>query len=222
MPFYAVARGRSVGTYRTWPECEAQVKGFNGARYKKWSTEAEALAFIEQHKAGASGVASASSSASATTQKAGTKRKAGAVDDETSKPAAKARRTSSGAADAASSASSASSSARLIKVYTDGACSSNGKSGARAGWGVWFQSPELQHLNESKRLPGALQTNNRAELMVSGEMLGSEAHTCGVYAEGGADYFPRSQALIRACQLCPEAEARLEIYTDSQYSMKGE
>ncbi|KOB71895.1 Ribonuclease H1 [Operophtera brumata] len=46
MPFYAVAKGRSVGIYQSWAECEAQVKGFSGARYKKFDTASSAQDFI--------------------------------------------------------------------------------------------------------------------------------------------------------------------------------
>lgn len=46
MPFYAVAKGRSVGIYQSWAECEAQVKGFSGARYKKFDTESSARDFV--------------------------------------------------------------------------------------------------------------------------------------------------------------------------------
>lgn len=46
MPYYAVARGRSVGIYNTWAECEAQVKGFSGARYKKFDSPQSAQDFI--------------------------------------------------------------------------------------------------------------------------------------------------------------------------------
>uniref|UniRef100_A0A336LL17 Ribonuclease H n=1 Tax=Culicoides sonorensis TaxID=179676 RepID=A0A336LL17_CULSO len=35
MPFYAVANGKIPGIYKTWAECENQVKGFSGAKYKK-------------------------------------------------------------------------------------------------------------------------------------------------------------------------------------------
>lgn len=35
MPFYAVANGRIPGIYKTWSECEAQVKGFTTAKFKK-------------------------------------------------------------------------------------------------------------------------------------------------------------------------------------------
>jgi len=47
------------------------------------------------------------------------------------------------------------------KVFTDGACSNNGKSNARAGLGVYFS--EGDERNTSKRIIGK-QTNNVAEL----------------------------------------------------------
>jgi ribonuclease HI len=88
--------------------------------------------------------------------------------------------------------------ARIIEVYTDGASSSNGKITAAAGWGVYWPEngdpkSDLYQLNESSRLPGELQTNNRAELM----------------------------GIIRAIQLCPDPSAQLKIYTDSQYCING-
>ena len=46
--WYAVQRGRRVGIYRTWTECEAQVKGYRGAVYKSFATEEEARLFIKK------------------------------------------------------------------------------------------------------------------------------------------------------------------------------
>lgn len=40
--FYAVRKGVVPGIYRTWAECEANVKGFSGAEYKSFGTQAEA------------------------------------------------------------------------------------------------------------------------------------------------------------------------------------
>ena len=45
--FYAVRHGRVPGVYTTWSDCEKQVKGYGGAIYKSFSTEAEAHAFVE-------------------------------------------------------------------------------------------------------------------------------------------------------------------------------
>ncbi|MGO1470737.1 MAG: ribonuclease H family protein [Tissierella sp.] len=44
--FYAVKVGNAPGVYNTWGECEKQVKGFKGAKFKKFKTYEEALAFI--------------------------------------------------------------------------------------------------------------------------------------------------------------------------------
>lgn len=45
--YYAVRKGKNIGIYTTWKECEENVKGFSGAEYKKFSTYDEALNFIE-------------------------------------------------------------------------------------------------------------------------------------------------------------------------------
>ena len=47
-------------------------------------------------------------------------------------------------------------------VYTDGACSNNGRDNAKAGIGIYFQDDDSR--NVSKRITGK-QTNNRAELL---------------------------------------------------------
>jgi len=46
--FYAVAIGRIVGIYRTWAECEPQIYKVNGAKFKSFHTEDEAIKYIEQ------------------------------------------------------------------------------------------------------------------------------------------------------------------------------
>jgi len=49
----------------------------------------------------------------------------------------------------------------ILTVYTDGACSNNGKSNATAGYGVYFGNNDPRNI--SKRITGK-QTNNVAEL----------------------------------------------------------
>ena len=50
-----------------------------------------------------------------------------------------------------------------MRVFTDGACSSNGRPGAKAGFAAWF--PEHPAFSSSGRVPaGQSQTNQRAEL----------------------------------------------------------
>lgn len=50
-----------------------------------------------------------------------------------------------------------------MRVFTDGACSHNGKPGAKAGYAVWF--PDHSDWSISKRVPSdQSQTNQRGEL----------------------------------------------------------
>lgn len=52
MKYYAVREGRKPGVYATWPECEAQVKGYSGAVYKSFKSKSEADAFVSGEEAG--------------------------------------------------------------------------------------------------------------------------------------------------------------------------
>ena len=79
--FYAVAAGRKPGIYLTWVDCERQVKGFSGARFKSFKTREEASLFVGgAGKQAARGVASAvaprsdASAAAARTSNPGAKR----------------------------------------------------------------------------------------------------------------------------------------------------
>lgn len=49
-----------------------------------------------------------------------------------------------------------------IRVYTDGACTNNGKEYARAGYGIWFGKNDARNVSESYN---GKQTNNIAELL---------------------------------------------------------
>lgn len=44
--YYAVAAGRTCGIFTDWPTAEAQVKGFPGARFMSFASEAEARAWL--------------------------------------------------------------------------------------------------------------------------------------------------------------------------------
>ncbi len=44
--YYAVKKGLTPGIYTSWPECQAQVKGYSGAIFKGFATREEALAFM--------------------------------------------------------------------------------------------------------------------------------------------------------------------------------
>lgn len=44
--YYAVRKGRKPGIYRTWDDCKSQVFKCEGAEYKSFTTEAEALSYM--------------------------------------------------------------------------------------------------------------------------------------------------------------------------------
>ncbi len=44
--YYAVKVGKVTGVFETWEECEASVKGYPGALYKSFKSEAEAYAYM--------------------------------------------------------------------------------------------------------------------------------------------------------------------------------
>ncbi|KAM3555893.1 hypothetical protein ARSEF4850_005795 [Beauveria asiatica] len=48
--FYAVANGRKVGIFHNWCDCQLQTSDVEGACFKKFETEQEAEAFIQDWK----------------------------------------------------------------------------------------------------------------------------------------------------------------------------
>ena len=49
---YAVACGRKIGLFTSWPEAEAQVKGFAGARFKGFASRLEAEGWLQEQSQG--------------------------------------------------------------------------------------------------------------------------------------------------------------------------
>ena len=47
--FYAVAIGRKVGIYRTWPECQKQVSGYKGAVFAGFAEKDECVEYIREN-----------------------------------------------------------------------------------------------------------------------------------------------------------------------------
>lgn len=45
--YYSVFKGFNIGIYKSWKECEKQVKGYKGAIYKKFKSENEANFFLK-------------------------------------------------------------------------------------------------------------------------------------------------------------------------------
>jgi ribonuclease HI len=79
-----------------------------------------------------------------------------------------------------------------MRVFTDGACTNNGRPGAKAGFAVWF--PDARHLSCAERLSDGVQSNQRAEL----------------------------SAIHRAIRILDEGgfhEEDVVVYTDSEYAI---
>ena len=80
-----------------------------------------------------------------------------------------------------------------VQVYTDGACTHNGKKDARASYAYYF--PDHPSLSHAERVPADQpQTNNRGELLA--------IQTC----------------IDKAVESFDAADVDLHIYTDSEYS----
>lgn len=52
--YYAVRRGKKTGIFKTWNECEAQIKGFSGAEYKSFLDLESAKKFLNEGSSRAS------------------------------------------------------------------------------------------------------------------------------------------------------------------------
>ena len=48
--FYAIARGRVPGVYRSWDEASRQVTSYSGAVHKSFGTHAEAARWVEEQR----------------------------------------------------------------------------------------------------------------------------------------------------------------------------
>ncbi|XP_015597412.1 ribonuclease H1 [Cephus cinctus] len=142
MRYYAVVNGRNPGIYSSWEECKSQVDRYSHAVYKKFFSLHEAEWFLRNH-----GFSSCSS------------------DDDYSQES----RDSEGAHYGISQRSYSTQrrytfdidSDGYVNVYTDGACSSNGYSHAKAGIGVYFG--DNHPLNVSQPVSGRA-TNHNAEI----------------------------------------------------------
>lgn len=158
--YYAVANGRNTGIYENWSDCQQQVNGYSGAKYKKFSSVEAAQDFLDSSPGPVSGYSGGHSSRYSSSS-------SDSYCDNCPAPSSTPRR------------------AILIDyprenmdfmrdrhgrvdVYIDGSCIGNGRRGASAGYGVWFGDNHA--LNTSKPVPGR-QTNNRAEILAAIEAI---------------------------------------------------
>jgi ribonuclease HI len=134
MVFYAVANGRTIGIFLNWTDCNQSVKGYKNAIYKKFDTKEEADYFIQNNNKNIDNNKTQK-------QKNITFFSEMNPTEQTENPVIDFNPD--------------------YYVYTDGACSNNGKTNALAGMGIFFGIDDTR--NVSKRIEGK-QTNNIAEL----------------------------------------------------------
>ncbi|KAG9282927.1 ribonuclease H1 [Astyanax mexicanus] len=173
--FYAVRKGHNPGVYHTWDECKFQVEKFPRAQYKKFASEEDAWAFVGNKAPELPSTTTTATEGSDDTQVSTSvpvvaKRPIeDDIDDQSRlkrfkqfKEPAQPKTSSSASTNGFTYMGDA------VVVYTDGCCSRNGKTGARAGIGVYW-GPD-HPLNVAERLPGR-QTNQRAELQAACKAL---------------------------------------------------
>ncbi|XP_051469918.1 ribonuclease H1 [Apus apus] len=206
--FYAVRKGRRLGVYRTWAECQEQVNKFPSASFKKFATEKDAWAFVraghpgqqqqqQPEPAGAHGLAAVTQENSSLSEEpeinilscSTCKRP---YEQSTSEEhIAKRVKHDEVYSVPTVSEDKFSYMGDFAVVYTDGCCSGNGRNRAKAGIGVYWGPGHP--LNTSERLPGR-QTNQRAEIHA-------------------------------ACKAIEQAKSqnikKLIIYTDSKFTING-
>lgn len=130
--FYAVANGINKGIFNNWNDCKKNVLDFPNAKYRKFMFEDDAINYIKDYEENKIN--------SHFTKKIN-------IIDKTSNDYKihEMLHDMDG----------------VIYVFTDGACSNNGKSNAVAGIGVYFKDNDKKNI--SKKITGKL-TNNTAEL----------------------------------------------------------
>ncbi|KAK4053801.1 hypothetical protein OIV83_001457 [Microbotryomycetes sp. JL201] len=166
--FYAVQVGRKPGVYSVWADAERQVRGFPGAKHKKFPTKEEAEAYIKGR------ITSSSTQLSGASNSTTLKRRATQIDDEGEGmqsgkvPQYSSRKRVRAANPVFGTRASASVPGRT--VFCDGSSRGNGQHGATAGIGV-FWGHEEGSINLAERLPGNPQTNNRAEIYAVARIL---------------------------------------------------
>ncbi|KAG8200427.1 hypothetical protein JTE90_000510 [Oedothorax gibbosus] len=139
--YYAVHRGTTPGIYRTWTECEAQIKNTKNASYRKFDNEKAALEYVQT-----GGIVKA------------TKREIQEI--KYNNRVVKKQKTSHNDKPQYVLQNGN----EPVVVFTDGASAQNGRKNAQAGIGVYWGPSHP--LNASKRLTGR-QTNNRAEIQAA-------------------------------------------------------
>ncbi|SPO03421.1 related to ribonuclease H1 [Cephalotrichum gorgonifer] len=156
--FYAVARGSYTGIFSDWDKARDAIKGWKGPKYKKFPTREEAVDFIKQwgDAKAIEGIGEKVEEAeeedddSEEDEEDEVELDAGVLGDEMFE------------VEERSITKGVKSKRPVLEIHTDGSSRGNGRAGAAAGVGVFFDINDSR--NVSERLRGPVQTNQRAEL----------------------------------------------------------
>lgn len=171
--FYAVAVGNRPGIYTEWTEAQAAYTGVKAPKYKKFDTREAAEEWMQTFPQINYSIAYGGVTAGVDEDE----------DEDGGLPSQKKIKAGIAMNFGAHDPNG------LVEVYTDGSTLANGQEGAVAGVGVFFGDGDSRNISE--RLPGEVQTNQRAELT----------------------------AILRALQTIPSTQGVL-IWSDSMYAIK--
>jgi len=177
--FYAVARGRNTGVFRSWEECVRQVEGYSGALHRSFKTHAAAMSFLQSavQAPKPAGHAPRRELAINFKSRRGVKKETMEALLPTDEEHEDFKRRFELSDDTAKLGEGddiphltaeqmesllQATGTQWVEIFTDGACLGNGKDNASAGVGVWFGENDARNISE--KLKGN-QTNQRAELM---------------------------------------------------------
>jgi ribonuclease HI len=155
MTFYAVASGKTIGIFLNWGDCSNSVKGYKNALFKKFDTREQAESFIAKNRNINESKNEDKFDATNINNKNNDIRDIhvnDCVDD-------KKQQSIKSFSDV-----NPNKTVDFISdyfVYTDGACSNNGRNNSNAGIGIFFGIDDPR--NVSEKIEGK-QTNNIAEL----------------------------------------------------------
>lgn len=219
------------------PDCQKQITGFVGAKYKKFDNQKEAEEFVRYGfktptKPSVRSTPSVGLSHSRPSPYAPTVTSARSRSSATLTTKAALKSTSASASESSTVSKGHSSdpngvepASDVLVIYTDGSSLSNGKVGSQAGVGVFFGVDDSR--NVSERLNSEPQTNQRAELMVGSR---TRAVRCFLLRVNGSSNHPDPflntltrlhQAVYRALEVCGSDTVPIEIRTDSMYTVNG-
>ncbi|KAK0563271.1 hypothetical protein OC844_002287 [Tilletia horrida] len=206
--YYGVKVGRKPGVYTSLTSAEQAVKGFPGGLFRKFSAYEEAARFVHGSTTGSAGSASPSTSSAwnhdrpdgfvAAMQALGLQYAASPYAG--SFPVQPPSWLTGMPVTAATSPTPTSTAAQpltpgaslAMAAYCEGVCVTNGERTVGAGYGIFFEDPVLQRLNQAE----CLSTRNMSV------------------------YDAAMKAILRACLICPMPCSPLTIYTSNARCVK--